>query len=120
MQYHVSLPANWSPNKKWPILVTLDGSNSEFLHNNQTFAQARGSKPFIIVTPFIVSNTGKSTDYSKYNYSSAVWDEIKNEGTIRFDEQGVWKSSMKFSNTITVKKNSLLQVGQVAATLAGG
>lgn len=56
VQYYLSLPKGWNPKATWPILVTIDGSGHKFLQNVQAFINARGARPFVIVTPFVSSN----------------------------------------------------------------
>jgi poly(3-hydroxybutyrate) depolymerase len=64
VQYYLALPKDWSPNKTWPIVVTIDGAGHNFLGNCQTFARVRGDRPFIIVTPCVRSN-GRDPDDTK-------------------------------------------------------
>jgi dienelactone hydrolase len=88
MQYYVSLPRGWSPARRWPIVVTIDGANKEWLLNARTFATARGDRPFIIVTPLVMTNTGK-VRREAYAYSEAVWGQIDQVGPAVFDDTGV-------------------------------
>ena len=55
-QYYLSLPAGWTAQATWPILVTIDGSGHSFKSNCATFTRARQALPFIIVTPCVSSN----------------------------------------------------------------
>jgi hypothetical protein len=88
MQYYISLPNNWTPDKTWPIVVTIDGANKDFLGNIKGFMRARNDLPFIIVTPFVVSN-GPNNDHSPYSYSDAVWQQIAQVGVAQFDYDGL-------------------------------
>lgn len=54
--YYLSLPKAWTPDRKWPLVVTLDGAGHNFLGNCTTFMNARGELPFIIATPCVSSN----------------------------------------------------------------
>src|SRR2546428_11721680 len=56
VQYYLSLPKGWTPTSTWPILVTIDGGGHNFPANFQSFINARGDRPFIIVTPCVTSN----------------------------------------------------------------
>ena len=56
VQYYLSLPKAWTPKSTWPILVTIDGAGHNFPANFQSFINARGDRPFIIVTPCVTSN----------------------------------------------------------------
>jgi len=61
-QYYLSLPTGWSADKTWPILVNIEGSGHAFAHSFQAFVQARGDKPFIMVTPCVSSNGNDPKD----------------------------------------------------------
>ena len=56
VQYYLSLPGGWTPDRAWPIVVTIVGSGHDFMHNCQIFRQARSSGQFIIITPCVSSN----------------------------------------------------------------
>lgn len=88
LQYYISLPDNWTADQKWPILVTIDGSNKDYLNNIKAFMRVRNNLPFIIVTPLVTSN-GTNTDPSSYNYSDAVWQQIAQNGSAQFDYEGL-------------------------------
>lgn len=62
IQYYLSLPKDWSEEREWPILVTIDGSGHNFLGNCETFIHARKDRPFIIVTPLVSSNGNDPAD----------------------------------------------------------
>ncbi len=89
MQYYLSLPRGWTTTKSWPILVVVDGANhGHFLFNCLRFMFARRSLPFIIVSPFVLTNTGRPNP-SEYPYAQAVWDDVARTGAPHFDEQGL-------------------------------
>ncbi len=88
MQYYVSLPDGWNAAKKWPILVTVDGANHDFLRNARTFMHARNGLPFIIVTPVVLSNVS-TPNPADYNYSAAVWDAVAKTSPMQFDDKGL-------------------------------
>jgi dienelactone hydrolase len=54
MKYYVSLPKGWNPSKKWPVVVTIDGSGQTWEANAKNFAKARKDMPFVIVTPVML------------------------------------------------------------------
>ena len=58
IQYYLSLPEGWTNTKKWPVVVVIDSAERDFLQAATAFAQARGSRPFILVTPLVVTNGG--------------------------------------------------------------
>ena len=89
LRYYLSLPAHWSPNHSWPILVVLDGVNhGHFLWNFLRFQQARHALPFILISPLIVSNSGHP-DPHDYPYSPEVWTQVEHQGAVPFDAAGV-------------------------------
>jgi len=88
MKYYVSLPVGWSAERLWDIMVTIDGAGGAFWPNNLQFVAARGTRPFIIVTPVILSNGGAPNALGK-GYSQAVADEVGADGALTFDEAGL-------------------------------
>lgn len=70
MRYLLSLPNGWSPQKKWPLLVVVTGSNSNFPVISKGYHQARGDLPFIIATPATVSS-GSQISAERYPHLSA-------------------------------------------------
>ena len=80
LRYYISLPAHWSPDRSWPILVAIDGVNDgHFLWNFLRFQQARHDLPFILISPLVVSNSGHPDPYN-YPYSPEVWAQVDDEG----------------------------------------
>ena len=95
MQYYISLPRGWTKERKWPVVVTIDGGNKEWLDNAQEFARVRDkeSLPFIIVTPLVLTNGGGAFQnlrhLPQYNYPTAVWDNAEKTGRCAFDIDGL-------------------------------
>lgn len=90
IQYYLSLPEGWTATKKWPVVVVIDSADREFLEAATAFAQARGSRPFILVTPLVVTNGGAGfRSVPTYHYSNEVWDQIQNSGQFKFDMDGI-------------------------------
>ena len=90
IQYYLSLPEGWTAGKKWPVVVIIDSADREFLQAATTFAQARQDRPFILITPLVVTNGGAGyRSVPTYHYSDAVWDRIQNSGPFRFDMDGI-------------------------------
>jgi len=56
IRYLLSLPKGWSANRKWPVIVVITGSNSNFPIIGQGYHDRRGDGPFILVTPATVSS----------------------------------------------------------------
>ena len=90
IQYYLSLPDGWSAGKKWPVVVVIDSADREFLQAATAFAQARQQRPFILVTPLVVTNGGAGArSVPTYHYSDQVWDRIQNSGPFKFDTDGI-------------------------------
>jgi dienelactone hydrolase len=89
MQYYVSLPENWSKDKRWPVVVAVEDASKQFKQNTLRFAEARGSLPFIIVVPVNVTlgNQGMK-DPAIYPYTTDTWNYIDKVGTCNFDLEG--------------------------------
>jgi poly(3-hydroxybutyrate) depolymerase len=88
IQYFVSLPAGWTKDRSWPVVVSIPGSGKEFEQNAKDFAAERDRKqyPFITVTPMFVTNGGRDQRNSaRYSYSSEVWDRVAKQGYCQFD-----------------------------------
>lgn len=90
IQYYLSLPAGWTAGKKWPVVVVIESAEREFLAAATAFAQARQHRPFILVTPLVVTNGGAGfRSVPTYHYSNAVWDRIEKSGQFNFDMDGI-------------------------------
>ena len=90
MQYYVSLPDDWTIQEKWPVLIAIEGSGKDFLDMARLYNRARTEIPFIIVSPFVLTNGGTDLRRSpKYNYASEVWDEVDRIGPCKFDLGGL-------------------------------
>jgi len=90
IQYYLSLPEGWTAAKKWPVVVIIDSAERDFLKAATDFAQARQHRPFILVTPLVVTNGGAGyRSVPTYHYSDAVWDRIQNAGQFKFDTDGI-------------------------------
>jgi hypothetical protein len=57
MKYLVSLPQNWSPNQKWPVLVAPSAHYAQKERTIELFAPERDRRKagFIIVAPFVIN-----------------------------------------------------------------
>jgi len=90
MQYYMSLPDNWSPGRKWPVVIALEDAGKQFKKNAERFAGARQDMPFIIIVPFITTNGQQGhRDSTIYPYSKAVWDIIDKTSICKFDIDGL-------------------------------
>jgi poly(3-hydroxybutyrate) depolymerase len=90
MEYYVLLPKGWSPQKKWPILVGIDGAGCNWLGMLHSVADARKDAPFIIISPITTTNTNDlAAVRGSYTYPQSVFDEIERNGRKIWDEEGL-------------------------------
>jgi predicted peptidase len=90
IQYYLSLPEDWTPAKKYPVVVVIESADRDFQNAATAFAQASASRPFILVTPFVVTNGGAGyRSVPTYHYSDSVWETIEKSGQFRFDMDGI-------------------------------
>ncbi len=90
MQYYISLPDNWLPDRKWPVVIAIEDAGKQFKKNAERFMGARKDMPFIIVVPFITTNGQQGhKDSTIYPYSKAVWDTIDKISICKFDIDGL-------------------------------
>jgi hypothetical protein len=90
IQYYLSLPESWTARKRWPVVVVIESADREFLEAATVFAQARQHRPFILITPLVVTNGGSGyRSVPTYHYSDAVWEQIQNSGPFNFDLGGL-------------------------------
>jgi poly(3-hydroxybutyrate) depolymerase len=57
MRYYISLPTDWVPERRYPVIVAVTGSNGNFPVLAKGYAKARGPLPFVTVTPTSLSST---------------------------------------------------------------
>jgi len=90
MQYFLSLPGNWSKEKKWPIVIIIEAADKEYKENALRFVRARKEMPFILVAPFNVNNSRSCRrDPAVFPYSPATWDIIERTGDCKFNMEGI-------------------------------
>ena len=90
MQYYLSLPEGWTAGKKWPVVVIIESAERNFQNAATVFARSSHRRPFILVTPMVVTNGGSGyRNVPSYRYSDAVWSRIQNSGDFTFDMDGI-------------------------------
>jgi len=83
MQYVISPPER-APRA---VVIAIDGSDRDFYGFHAAFVRARRDLPFVLVTPFVLSNGGHPSR-SSYPYSDAVF-EAAEADPLQFDTAGV-------------------------------
>jgi hypothetical protein len=90
IEYYLSLPQGWTAAKKWPVVVVIESADREFLNAATAFATARRDRPFILVTPLVVTNGGAGyRSVPTYHYPDSVWNRIQDAGQFNFDMDGI-------------------------------
>jgi len=85
IQYLVSRPEGQAEPRG--IVIAIDGSDRQFYRFHAAFVRARRDLPFVLVTPFVLSNGGHPSR-SSYPYSDAVF-EAAEADPLQFDTAGV-------------------------------
>jgi poly(3-hydroxybutyrate) depolymerase len=89
MQYYVSLPKNWAPDKQWPVVIILEAAEKLYKENAERFIAARGDMPFVIIAPIHVANGNQGRrDPKLFPYTTETWDYIDKVGDCKFNEDG--------------------------------
>src|SRR5512134_1290620 len=90
MRYHLALPAGWTREKAWPVVIVIPDATRDFAGVLQAFVAARGDRPFILVAPEVMSCGGaRSRTRDHYSYSPAEWDSISAGDDFAFDDAGL-------------------------------
>lgn len=90
MQFYLSLPQGWTAQRKWPVVVAIEGANRQFQQTAEAFARAGAGMPFIVVVPLVLTNGGSGyRQVPAYHYSAAAWDQAERAGPCRFDAEGI-------------------------------
>ena len=90
MRYHLALPAGWTRETTWPVVVVIPDAGRAFAANLKAFVAARGDRPFILVAPEVLSCGGAgSRTADHYSYSAAEWDSIRTRDDFAFDDAGL-------------------------------
>ncbi len=90
MRYYVSLPEKWTAARTWPVVFIIESANREFEEAAKVFEAARGARPFILLTPMVISNGGaRYRSAPGYRYNEAAWAAVEKAGGCRFDIDGL-------------------------------
>jgi dienelactone hydrolase len=92
--YYFSLPKKFqrAKDRKWPVLLCVDGAGSNFEGMGRGYVDNRGDLPYMVVSPCTFSNTNKieggmADKYRKYYTQETIDDG--NKRRIDWDEEGV-------------------------------
>ena len=90
MRYHVALPAGWKADRTWPVLMVIPDAARDFKANLERFVTVRGSRPYILIAPEVVSCGGARTRTpDRYSYSRAEWDSLQCGDDFAFEDAGL-------------------------------
>ena len=94
LRYYLSLPSGYDPasERRWSVLVAVDGAGSGFEGCAQGFARARADLPCLVVTPCGFSNTNAIQGPLKERYLTWYSEETLAEAErdrFEFDRAGI-------------------------------
>jgi dienelactone hydrolase len=90
MRFHLALPSGWKADRTWPVLVVIPDAGREFAANLASFVKARGSRPYILVAPEVLSCGGAgSRTADHYSYTPAEWDSLQHGDDFAFEDGGL-------------------------------
>jgi hypothetical protein len=90
MDYLVSLPAGWTPERTWPVLVAIPDASREFAPTMDGFIAARRNKPWIIVVPIVLGGGGAPWRFPElFGYKPDVFARAEKDGLCNFDPNGI-------------------------------
>lgn len=84
----LSVPKGWSAKGDGKILVAVEGAGCNFLGACRGFANGRGSRKFLVLTPVSLSNTNELKPATYPMYAPALLEEW-NENRAAFDMAGL-------------------------------
>jgi len=89
LRYYISLPRGYSrrAKRRWPVLITIDGSGSGFKGRAFSYTKARSNLPLIVVAPCTFSNTNSWKKYTKWYDKKTVEEATKNP--LAWDEKAL-------------------------------
>lgn len=90
MRAFVALPADWRPDRTWPVLVAVEGAGSAFQGACRNFRAARKDLPFIVVVPVTLSNTNALSRAAYPDYAPETLAGRAEQGSrFAWDEAGL-------------------------------
>jgi len=98
MKYYVSLPRNWSPDGKWPVIVAPSAHYGDKGKTNALFAAERDAREarFIIVSPLVINadRLAAMTEYrgavaDAISAADAATDGRDEIARAKFDSEGI-------------------------------
>jgi dienelactone hydrolase len=90
MRYHLALPAGWSATREWPVLVVIPDAHRDFAANLSRFVRARGSRPYILIAPEVLSCGGAGSRLpALYAYTRSEWDSLQGGDDFAFEDTGL-------------------------------
>jgi dienelactone hydrolase len=90
MRYSVALPAGWTPDRTWPVVVVIADAHRDFTENLQRFVEARAAMPFLLVAPEVLTCGGTRDQTSPpYSYTVEEWRAARAIRDHDFDDAGL-------------------------------
>lgn len=93
IHYYVSIPKNWNKDKKWPVLVAVEGAGCNFAGAANSFHRNRKDLPYIVVVPLTFSNTNALHQKKYKSYPADLLKKHQGGSTkgsrLKFDSEGL-------------------------------
>lgn len=86
LQALVRLPADWSPKKKWPMVVAVVGANCAYRSQLDQLVKDHGNRKSILVVPLTISNANEF-EYGKMPYPKS---RLERMNTLDRRPQRLW------------------------------
>jgi hypothetical protein len=90
MDYYVSVPPGWAPDRSWPVIVAIPDASREFTAVMDTWIAARRGKPWIIVVPVVLGSGGVPWRFPEtFGYTPDVFAKAEKDTVCKFDSEGL-------------------------------
>lgn len=90
MDYYVSVPAGWAPDRPWPVILALPDASRDFTKVMDAFIAARHGKPWIIVVPVVLGSGGVPWRFPEtFGYRRELFEQAEKDGVCKFDTTGL-------------------------------
>jgi dienelactone hydrolase len=90
MRYLLALPAGWTAGREWPVVVVIADAHRDFAENLKRFVEARGSRPYVLVAPEVLTCGGtRDLTSPPYSYTPEEWHAALAGRDYDFDDAGL-------------------------------
>ena len=92
MRYLVSRPLGWKVGESYPVVVAITDGDREFEKAVRAFMAARGTRPWVIVVPEVLTagpEWSRSSQRTRFDYDRFALRRIRNGTACGFDAAGM-------------------------------